>query len=174
MILRMKDQVKKEFYEHATQSLLKQLNTMGLGSDEKRNAIFYTKLFRETFKYDEIKKYMFVTKESKIWDLGYDSAGFCRIASATFSLVMGVKDWELRCVDANQWHGNASHHYLRHIPSGQFFDLTYDQFAVEGLSVPYEIGTQAAYQLAHSDIMKFTDILNIDVVGILKGAHKRS
>ena len=170
----MKDPAKKEFYEQATKNLLTQINNMGLGADDKKNAVYYTRLFRESFKYDEIKQYMFVNKHSKIWDLGYDSAGFCRISSAAFSIVMGVKDWQLMCIDANQWDAGASHHYLKHIPSGKFFDLTYDQFAVEGLVVPYEIGTPALYQLHNSDIIRFTDILDIDVIKILKHGHKRS
>ena len=68
----------------------------------------------------------------------------------------------------------ASHHYLKHIPSGQFFDLTYDQFAIYGQTVPYEIGTPAAYRLyPNNDIMRFADALNVDIIGMLKGAPKR-
>lgn len=169
----MNTPAKKEFYEHATRNLLTQLNNMGLGPDDKKKAMYYTMLFRESFKYDEIKQYMFVNKKFKIWDLGYDSAGFCRISSAAFSIVMGVKDWQLMCIDAQQWHAGASHHYLKHMPSGQFFDLTYDQFAIEGLVVPYELGTPALYQLHNSDILRFTDMLNIDVINILKHDPKR-
>ncbi len=167
-------QDKKQFYNDATNRLLLQLNDMDLSPKDKQNAIFYTKLFREAFKYDEIKQYTFVTPESNIWDLGYDSAGFCRISSTAFSIAMGINDWKLMRVDAEQWDGNASHHYLRHIPSGKFFDLTYDQFAVEGLTVPYEIGKPAAYRLyPNNDIMRFADALNIDIINILKGNHKR-
>lgn len=166
--------IKKKFYEYATRNLLGQLGSMKLTPEDRRKAVFYTKLFREAFKYDEIKQYTFITPESNIWDLGYDSAGFCRISSAVFSIAMGIKDWRLMRIDAEQWDGNASHHYLQNVPSGKFFDLTYDQFAVDNMTVPYDIGKSAAYRLyPGNDIMRFADALGIDIMGMLKGNDKR-
>ena len=172
MILCM-NQAKKDFYKNATYELLSQLNKMGLSDTDKQKAVFYTKLLREAFTYDEIKQYTFIEPGADIWDLGYDSAGFCRIASTVFSIALGFNDWKLMRVDADQWDGNASHHYLKHIPSGQFFDLTYDQFAITGMKVPYEIGKPAAYRLyPNNDIMRFANALNIDIISMLKSNSK--
>ena len=66
---------------------------------------FYTKLFREAFTYDEIKQYTFIEPGETIWDLGYDSAGFCRIASTVFSIALGFNDWKLMHINADQWDG---------------------------------------------------------------------
>lgn len=173
MILDM-NQAKKDFYKNATQNLLSQITKMGLSSQDTQKAVFYTKLFREAFTYDEIKQYTFIEPGADIWDLGYDSAGFCRIASTVFSIALGFNDWKLMKVDADQWDGNASHHYLKHIPSGQFFDLTYDQFAISGMNIPYEIGKPAAYRLyPNNDIMRFANALSIDIIGMLKNQDKR-
>jgi len=164
---------KKSFYESATQNILSQLNNMGLTSEDKRKAVFYTKLFREAFKYDEIKKHIFITPESKIWDLKYDSAGFCRVASITLAIIMGVKDWKLMCIGENDWDGKASHHYLKHIPSGKFFDITYDQFAFEGHQIPYDAGHEAIVGLSPNDMtMKFANTFDIDLLKILKNESK--
>ena len=169
----MKDMGKKAFYESATAQILSQIDDFGLSDDDRRKAIHFTRLFREAFKYDEIKKYVFVSKNHDIWNLGYDSAGFCRIASITFSIVMGVTDWELMCVSENDWAAHASHHYLRHRPSGKFFDITYDQFAVNGFTVPYELGHVAVLGLQSQDmIFKFADALDIDIIQLLKNASK--
>ena len=164
---------KKQFYESATQNILSQLEKFGLSPEDKRKAVFYTKLFREAFKYDEIKKHIFITPESKIWDLKYDSAGFCRIASITFAIIMGIKDWQLMCIGEKDWNGSASHHYLKHLPSGKFFDITYDQFAFEGHDIPYDLGHSAVVGLTPGDMtLKFADTLDIDLLKILKGKTK--
>ncbi len=164
---------KKDFYKAATVKLLNQINNLGLSESDKNRAIYFTKLFREIFQYDEIKKYMFITPKSKIWNLGYDSAGFCRIASVVFSVVMGVKDWQLMCINDNQWDGNASHHYLKHIPSGKFFDITYDQFAIDGYEIPYDLGHESVMNLKRGDLpWKFADALNINLIEELKKQSK--
>ena len=170
----MDTEEKKAFYEDATKNLLAQLNTMDLLPDDKQKAIYYTKLFREAFKYNEIKQYAFISPESDIWDLGYDSAGFCRISSTVFSIVLGFQNWKLMRIEPNVWKGNASHHYLQHVPSGKFFDITYDQFAIDGCTVPYKLGVPAMYRLyPNNDIMRFAKALDIDIIGMLKQTPKR-
>jgi len=161
---------KKDFYESATAKILSDINSFGLSADDKRKAIYFTKLFREAFKYDEIKQYVFETNDRKMWDLGYDSAGFCRIASIVFSVVMGVSDWKLMCISPDNWKGSASHHYLKHVPSGKFFDITYDQFAIEGYDcIPYEAGHPAILGLQPNDMsIRFANALDIDMLQLLK------
>ena len=147
---KMKD--KQQFYKDATNVLLMQIDGLGLDSTKKRNAIFYTRVFREMFKMDEVKQYTFVTNENKIWDFGYDSAGFCYAASVSFAIAMGgFQEWQLMCIDGDKYAGHMDHHYLLHKPSGKFFDLTYDQFAFKNIIVPYNLGTPATYSLASHD-----------------------
>jgi len=166
-------QDKKLFYEKATQKLLSQIDGMGLKPDTKRQAIYFTRLFREAFKFDEIKKYTFITPYSNLWDLGYDSAGFCRAASITFAIVMGLTDWKLMYIDDIAWAAREPHHYLKHIPSGEFFDITYDQFEFNGYTVPYELGSEAIFGLKPMDTpIKFARALDIDLIGVLKGEQK--
>jgi len=165
---------KKNFYEKATLNLLTQLAKFGLSDDARNNAVYYTRLFRAAFKIDELKQFVFVDDKNTIWDLGYDSAGFCRISSSIFSIALGIRDWKLMRIDPDQWIGKASHHYIQHIPSGMFFDLTYDQFAIDGLTVPYDIGKPATYGLyPKNDTMRFADALDIDIIGMLKQSPKR-
>ena len=161
---------KKALYKSATEKLLAQIHTFGLSEEDTKKAVYFTKLFREAFKYDEIKKYVFVSRERDIWDLGYDSAGFCRVASITFSVVMGVQDWELMCISEDDWSAHASHHYLKHRPSGKFFDITYDQFAVDGYDeIPYDSGHTAFIGLHPKDMtFKFANALDIDIYKLLK------
>lgn len=164
---------KKVFYESATKKLLSEIEDMGLSADEKRKAVFYTKLFREAFKYDEIKQNVFITPNNKIWNLGYDSAGFCRIASINFAIIMGVEYWKLMCINDNQWTGQASHHYLQHVPTGKFFDITYDQFDFYGQKVPYELGHRTAFNVYPGDLsLKFADVMGIDILKMLMKKSK--
>ena len=142
---------KKIFYEKATLDLLNQINSFGLTGKQKHDAVLYTRVFRELFKLDEMKQWVFITKKNNIWDFGYDSAGFCYSASVAFAIKLGIKDWQLMCIDGDKYAGRMDHHYLLHKPSGNFFDITYDQFAIDGIVVPYELGTVAQYSLSTKD-----------------------
>lgn len=162
---------KKAFYESATAKLLTQINTFALPETDKKKAVHFTTLFREAFKYDEIKQYVFMTHDKKLWDLGYDSAGFCRIASIVFAIVMGINDWKLMYIDENSWDVKMDHHYLKHIPSGKFFDITYDQFIIDGYykEIPYNLGYTAAFGLQPNDMsIRFAKVLGIDMFKLLK------
>lgn len=173
IIARMNNKEKIAFYESATKNLLGQINKMNLAPEDKQKAVYYTSFFREAFKYDVIKQKTFLTRGNKIWDFGYDSAGFCYASSSVFSVIMGLDDWNLMCIDADQWPGRFSHHYLKHVPSGMYFDLTYDQFSVDGYTVPYELGERVFVRLDKKDSpMRFSKALNIDVIGILTGKTK--
>ena len=169
----MYDVDKKKFYESATKRLLDKINDMNLAPTVKNRAVFFTKLFREAFKYDEIKQYTFVTPANKIWDLGYDSVGFCRASSIAFSIIMGLQDWQLMYIDDSEWEAREPHHYLKHLPSGEFFDITYDQFAINGYTVPYEAGYNAIFGLSQNDTpIRFARALDIDLINILKYGPK--
>ncbi len=160
---------KKIFYENATKELLARLNKIGLQPDDKHKAVYYTKLFREAFKYDDIKKYVFLSSKNTQWNFGYDSAGFCYASSVVFSIVTGFQNWNLMYIESDKWPGHIPHYYLRHIKTGDFFDITYDQFGVDGLTVPYKIGEQAPFALTPGDTpFRFAKALDIDLIKILK------
>ena len=148
----MNSKDKGAFYENATLNLLNQINQFGLTGKQYHDAVLYTRVFRELFKLDEVKQYTFISPENNIWDFGYDSAGFCYAASVSFAIALGgFKDWQLMCIDGDKYAGKMDHHYLMHKPTGKFFDITYDQFAIEGISVPYELGTPAMYSLSRKE-----------------------
>ncbi len=162
----MKRPEHKLFYEAATKRILAQLDSLGLPADKKQRAVKLVNLFRESFTHDDVKKATFIDGDNDIWDLGYDSGGFCRVASITFAIAMDFHDWQLMHVEKEDW--VAPHHYLKHIPSGKFFDITYDQFAINGLEVPYEIGKKAAYNLSfNDDTSKFAKSVGLDIIKML-------
>ena len=167
MIL-MKSKEKIDFYNKATRNILAQLDALNLSPEKKQRAVKLVQLFREAFTKDEVKKATFIMPDNDIWDLGYDSGGFCRVASITFALAMDFHDWQLMAINDNQWEGKMGHHYLKHIPSGKFFDLTYDQFAVNGQRVPYNKGQNAAYGLSFNDeTHKFAKMVGLDIIKML-------
>ena len=165
----MNSKEKIEFYESATKNLLSQINKMNLAPENKQKAIYYTSFFREAFKYDIIKQKTFLTRNNKIWDFGYDSAGFCYASSSVFSAIMGAIDWHLMYIDASQWPGRFSHYYIKHSPSGVYFDLTYDQFAVDRYTVPYDLGERVRLYFDEKDSpMRFSKALQINVKDYFK------
>ena len=170
----MTDLDKKQFYDNATKKILNQLNGMNLPADKYKEAVKWTKIFRAVFEFDEFKQEVFIEKDNPYWDFGYDSAGFCRMASITFSILMDFREWQLMAIDKDQWGGKMGHHYLKHLPSGKYFDLTYDQFAVEGFEVPYNLGKPATFGLSSKDeTMRFSKALGIDLQKVLKEYSKR-
>ena len=167
----MKDLKAKRIYEKATKNILSQINALKLSEQDRREAIKWARVFREVFKYDDMKQAVLTTKGKKLqnWDNWYDSGGFCRIASIPFAILMGMQDWQLMAVTKDQWDGGMDHHYLKHIPSGKFIDLTYDQFEFEGKTVPYELGHPATFGIAPGDnAIKFANLVGIDIAEILK------
>lgn len=162
----MKSQEKIDFYNKATKNILARLDMLNLTKEQHKKAEDLVKKFRDAFTKEEVKKATFLGPDNDMfWDLGYDSGGFCRVASISFAIAMDFHDWQLMAIDDTQWPGKMSHHYLKHIPSGKFFDLTYDQFAVDGLTVPYNLGQKAAYSLSLQDeAHKFAKMVGIDLI----------
>lgn len=162
----MKTPEQKVFYEQATKNILARLAMLKLSKKEQNKAEELVKRFRAAFTKEEVKKATFLGPDNDMfWDLGYDSGGFCRVASISFAIAMDFHDWQLMVIDETQWPGKMSHHYLKHIPSGKFFDITYDQFAVEGLTVPYHLGQKANYSLSSTDeTHKFAKMVGIDLI----------
>ena len=125
-------------YKKATQKLLAQIDALHLSSEKHDKAIRFVKLFREAFTKEEVKKATALANhKDNVWDLGYDSAGFCRVASISFMMLMDFHDWDLMAVDKDKGQWYYSHHYLRHKETGKILDLTYDQFLSQ---VPYKAG----------------------------------
>ena len=134
-------------YKQATKKILAQIDDMHLEPEKRARAIHFVQLFRESFTNKEIKKATFLTNSpNNIWDLGYDSAGFCRVSSITFMLAMDWHDWQLMAIDQEKW--KYGHHWLVHKKTGKVLDLTYDQFISP---VPYNLGKPAAMGLSLQD-----------------------
>ncbi len=158
----------KVFYEQATKNILAQLKMLNLSPEKYKRATDLTVKFRKAFQQDAVKKATFITPDSKIWDLGYDSAGFCRVASITFALAMDFHEWQLMAIDKEDWYGEMGHHWLKHIPSGKIFDITYDQFTVDGLQLPYNLGVPTAYNLSlHDETHKFAKSVDLNIIKLL-------
>lgn len=160
----------KNFYDLATQKILKKIDELGLSKEDTIKAHSYAKIFRRAFLSDAVAKTMFNEKpDPKRKNYIYRSSGFCRVASFAFAAAMGAGNWELMCIKENEWDGKTEHHYLRHIPSGKFLDLTYDQFAIKGKYVPYELGHHAnLVSTLQTDGLQFANAAGIDMMEILK------
>lgn len=168
IIIVMKTPEQKKYYEQATKNILAQLQSLNMSPEKYANAANLVKRFREAFTKDEVKKATFITPDSKIWDLGYDSGGFCRVASISFAIATDFHDWQLMAIDGNQWHGKMGHHWLKHVPTGKVFDITYDQFTVDGLKLPYHLGKPAAYALSLQDeTHKFAKCVDLNIIKLL-------
>ena len=155
----------KHYYEQATKNIMAQLKMLNLSPDKYKRATDLVLKFRKAFTQDEVKKATFITPEDKTWNLGYDSAGFCRVASISFAVAMDFHEWQLMGIDEKSWSGGMGHHWLKHVPTGKVFDLTYDQFTVKGLKLPYHLGHEAKYNLSLQDeTHKFAKFVGIDII----------
>ena len=158
----------KVFYEEATKNILAQLKMLNLSPEKYKRATNLVILFRKAFQQDDVKKATFINPDSKIWDLGYDSAGFCRVASITFAIAMDFHEWQLMAITKDDWYGKMGHHWLQHVPTGKVFDITYDQFTVDNLKLPYHLGSKAAYNLSLQDeTHKFAKSVGLDIIKLL-------
>ena len=157
----------KVYYEQATRNILARLKELNLTPEKYKQATELVVKFRNAFTSDEVKKATFITPDNDVWDLGYDSGGFCRVASISFAIAMDFHEWQLMYIDKAQWVG-GSHHWLQHVPTGKVFDITYDQFTVDGLSLPYHLGNKAVYGLSLQDeTHKFAKFVDLDILKLL-------
>ncbi len=127
---------KEQFYEKATQKLLATIDKMEMDKVSRMRAKNLVLRFRDSFKLPDVKQKTF---SDNYTCFTYDSDGFCYAASVDFALMMGgAPDWKIKHIGESWAHG--PHHYLLHVPSNTVLDLTYDQFAVNGFEIPYNLG----------------------------------
>ena len=84
----------KVYYEQATRNILARLKELNLSPEKYKRATDLVIKFRKAFTSDNVKKATFTTPDSDVWNLGYDSIGFCRVASISFAIAMEIAaDW---------------------------------------------------------------------------------
>lgn len=159
----------KAYYEQATSNILERLKELNLTPEKYKQATELVIKFRKAFTSDYVKKETFEAAGEKVWNLGYDSIGFCRVASISFAIAMDFREWQLMSIDRKQWSGDFSHHWLQHVPTGKVFDITYDQFTVDGLLLPYHLGTKARFGESWGEIHAFAKCVGLNIREILQG-----
>lgn len=158
----------KVYYEQATRNILARLKEMNLSPEKYKRATDLVVKFRKAFTSDDVKKATFITPDNDVWNLGYDSIGFCRVASISFAIAMDFHDWQLMSIDEKLWSKNMGHHWLKHLPTGKIFDITYDQFTVDGIEFPYHLGHEARFYLSSEDeTHKFVECLGMTIKELL-------
>jgi hypothetical protein len=164
---------KEKLFESATRSLVALADRMDLGGRAANMRLKnLTLLFRDSFKVEDIRNFVFspYLSQSEIKLLDYPSIGLCKTHKALFALGGGAP-WslELRYIDGDIWtHG--SHYFLRHKKSGEVFDITFDQFALFNITVPYELSSRVPLMLEKNDIaLRFTEKIGIDLMKEIKG-----
>lgn len=131
------DEKEELFYKKATDKLLATIEKMGMEKISRIRAKNLALYFRDSFKLENVKYQTFDKENADAFR--YCSDGFCRASSIDFALMMGGgKDWKLMYIDDMWAHG--PHHYLLHVPSNTILDLTYDQYAHSGITIPYFLG----------------------------------
>lgn len=163
------DKNKEQHFECATKKLIAQLDSMGLDKTTRMQAKNLVLLFRDSFKLDAVKYATFAHTTGDEFKLfTYDSDGFCKAASCSFiGMMNNPKEWRLMYI--NEVWAYGPHFFVQHIPSGQAFDLTYDQYEHDGISVPYYIGRPIKMNGDAKDTAKrFLQSAGIDFVPFAK------
>ncbi len=163
------DKHNEQIFENATQALIKQVDTMGLDARSKIQAKNFVLLFRNSFKSEEVKRATFGGDAGDVYKLfPYDSWGFCKAASCAFvSLVPNPQEWRLMYI--NEVWAYGPHFYIQHIPSGQAFDLTYDQYILDVTEIPYYMGQPVKINRGmQNTAIHFTRAIGLDFMQIIK------
>lgn len=165
------NKVKEEIYEKATRNLLKKLDSMNMEKMSRVRAKNLTLLFRDSFKIPNVKYDTFMPEltRSEVEALGYDSSGFCRVASIGFKFLSDASDWGLYYISDIWPYG--PHHFLKHRKTRQVFDLTFDQFDYVGINIPYNLGRPIT---AHADksVLRFIESVNPQLLDLLQQRNK--
>lgn len=149
-------------YENATRGLLQKLDGMNLPLRERLRAKNFTLLFRDSFKLESVKHATFYQNVGNAYkDFPYDSYGFCRASSFAFVSLMKSPDWRLMYIDDLWTYG--PHFYVQHMPSKTVFDLTFDQYAYDGVQIPYNMGRPAKIDAdGKNTIVRFLHAVGLD------------
>ena len=163
------DKQKEQLFEDATRKLIRQLDTMGLSQRSRMQAKNFVLLFRDSFKSEDVKKATFsrvIGQDYKLFP--YDSYGFCKAASCSFVALMNEpQEWRVMYIDEMWTYG--PHYYVQHIKTGQAFDLTYDQYTYDRLSVPYDMGRPVKINREAQDtVVRFLHSVGLDYVNFFK------
>ncbi|MBP3397884.1 MAG: hypothetical protein J6K82_03055 [Alphaproteobacteria bacterium] len=163
------DKQKEQLFEGATRKLIRQLDTMNLTQRSRMQAKNFVLLFRDSFKSEDVKKATFsrvIGQDYKLFP--YDSYGFCKAASCSFvALMNNPQEWRVMYIDEMWTYG--PHYYVQHIKTGQAFDLTYDQYAYDRLSVPYDMGRPVKINREAQDtVVRFLHSVGLDYVNFFK------
>ena len=131
---------KRAYFEQSTRVLLERLDNMKLDKMSRIRAKSITRAIRDAMLKIPVQVSTFKITPYQC-SLCYDSLGFCRVASLAFINMMSehnhlTTEWNLYVYK----YGEDEHHFLKHGPDGEIFDLTFDQFTVERIVIPYETG----------------------------------
>lgn len=149
-------------FEQATRRLVGSLDTMGLDQRSRLRAKNLVLLFRDSFKLEPVKR---ATFRYDIGDdylkLPYDSYGFCRASSFAFLALMDNPQWQLMYID-DAW-AYGPHYYIIHLPSKSILDLTYDQYDLDGVTIPYALGRPVQIDANGRDVViRFLHAIGVD------------
>lgn len=163
------DKQKEQLFEEATQTLVSQLNTMGLETQSRMQAKNFVLLFRDSFKSESVKRATFSRTIGNDYHLfPYDSYGFCKAASCSFVALMAAPE-EWRVMYIGEMWAYGPHYYVQHIKSGQVFDLTYDQYVYDRLHVPYEMGCPIEIDREAQDtVVQFLRSIGVDYMDFVR------
>lgn len=126
-------------YENATKGLIKKIEGMNLPLHERLRAKNLTLLFRDSFKLEAVQHATFFADIGDTYKtFPYASYGFCRASSYSFLALMDNPKWQLMYIDDIWTYG--PHFFVMHMPTSTVFDLTFDQYAYDGVAIPYELG----------------------------------
>lgn len=165
---------KEQLFESATKKLIGQLDTMGLNKLTRMQAKNFVLLFRDSFKLDSVKHATFSRLIGDGYkDFPYDSYGFCKAASCSFvGLMNNPKEWRVMYI--NEAWAYGPHYFVQHIPSGQAFDLTYDQYEYDMLSVPYCMGRPTNINREAQDtVVRFLHSVGVDFMPFVKNNNAK-
>lgn len=129
-------------YESATRGLLQKPDEIVSDRSQRLRAKNLTLLFRDSFQLDSVKHATFYSDVGYDYkSFPYDSFGFCRASSFSFIALMNNPDWRLMYIDDLWTYG--PHFFVMHVPTKTPFDLTFDQYAYNGVEIPYNMGRPA-------------------------------
>ena len=159
-------------FEKGTRTLVRVLDTMNLPKLQRLQAKNFVLLFRDSFKLESVKRATFKCDVGNAYQsFPYDSYGFCRASSFSFIAMMNNPDWQLMYINDIWTYG--PHYYIMHRPSKTVFDLTYDQYEFDGVSIPYHLGRPAKIDANGRDVViRFLNAVGVDFTTAIKNIDK--
>lgn len=139
----------QNYFDAATRKILDDVHALGGTPSQIRARHNFVESLRSSMTLPTVRMTMVPSFHQMNF---YPSQGFCESLTLAWVDKMGP-DWQVMQIRTQEWkHG--PHFFARQLSTGKILDLTYDQYAVHAIVIPYSMGRPVDIDRRRAKLLK--------------------